>query len=167
MLFDSMSTREVATVLLIRRLYIDLGKSTGGPLHDVLDDNNAYDDCIRDTPCRYRYLWDGRYEQWAQAGDDTSVEHRGEIQRTCEAILAALRDMEDEDSRYDWVDKVRDWINDEMWWRAQSWPRWLGERPTEPPPRPTAEQMEAATLDMDALLAAVPCRWPVEEGACT
>lgn len=65
---------------LVRRLYVDLEQSTGGPLH-------AEDDT------RYAFLFDGRFEAYAQAGDDVSDERKQAIRDTCNAILAELRPL--------------------------------------------------------------------------
>jgi hypothetical protein len=81
---------------LIRRVYEDLGEPTGGPLHTILDDDNIDDEHIESYLAdadRYAYLWDGRFERWAQAGDDVSAEHRMILQITCEAILRAFREF--------------------------------------------------------------------------
>lgn len=80
---------------LIRRLYEDLGCPTGGPLHWMLDDMNIddgqFENADIDKLCAY--LFDGSFERWAQAGDDTSDERKNAIKETCALILHALRDM--------------------------------------------------------------------------
>lgn len=78
---------------LVRRLYVDLGQSTGGPLHIILDDGNVDDHWLADDEDRYAFLFDGRFEEYAQAGDDVSAERKQAIRETCEAILAELRPM--------------------------------------------------------------------------
>lgn len=79
---------------LVRHLYVDLGQSTGGPLHIVLDDGNVDDQWLaEDDGSRYAFLFDGRFEDYAQAGEDVSIGRRREIRDTCELILAVLRRM--------------------------------------------------------------------------
>lgn len=63
---------------LVRHLYVDLGQSTGGPLHIVLDDGNVDDQWLAED---------------AQPGEDVSEGRRREIRDTCELILAVLRRM--------------------------------------------------------------------------
>lgn len=89
----------LAAAWLIEHLYEDLGQCTGGPLHWMLDDGNLSDDQLGDRdPVGYwhrlfDYLHDGRFNQWAQAGDEATPEKLLEIQHTCEAILIAFRGM--------------------------------------------------------------------------
>lgn len=79
---------------LVRHLYVDLGQSTGGPLHIVLDDGNVDGRWLaEDDGSRYAFLFDGRFEDYAQAGENVSLAHRREIRDTCELILAELRRM--------------------------------------------------------------------------
>jgi hypothetical protein len=84
------NTEEVlVTAELIRRLYEDLGCPTGGPLHWMLDDMNIDDEQVEnadlDKICEY--LFDGSFERWAQAGEDTSDERKNAIKETCGLIL--------------------------------------------------------------------------------
>lgn len=85
----------LAAATLVERLYVDLREGTGGPLHVILDDDNIYDECLSDEYLHdsYDYLWDGRYEKYALAGDDTTVEHRQAIQDTCQGIVYVFRKM--------------------------------------------------------------------------
>lgn len=78
---------------LVRRLYVDLDQSAGGPLHIVLDDGNLDDHWLGEDETRYAYLFDSRFEEYAQAGEDVSDERRQAIRDTCEAILTVLRSM--------------------------------------------------------------------------
>lgn len=78
---------------LVRRLYVDLEQSTGGPLHIVLDDGNVDDHWLAEDDTRYAFLFDGRFEAYAQAGDDVSDERKQAIRDTCNAILAELRPL--------------------------------------------------------------------------
>jgi hypothetical protein len=89
------SDEVLVTAELIKRLYEDLGCPTGGPLHAMLDDMNIADDQVErediDKACAY--LFDGSFERWAQAGDDTSDERKNAIKETCALILHAFRGM--------------------------------------------------------------------------
>jgi hypothetical protein len=98
--------------VLIRRLYVDLGESTGGPLHWMLDDGNLGDEefehnlvdgdifLIRHQVHLFAYLYDGTFDRYAQAGDDVSVEHKDAIADTCREIFLLLRTVpESERSR--------------------------------------------------------------------
>lgn len=93
------ATAEVlVTAELIRRLYEDLGQSTGGPLHWMLDDMNVDDGQFerkRDSypDDLYTYLWDGRFETYAQAGDDISDERKQAIEDTCRLIWTSFERM--------------------------------------------------------------------------
>lgn len=80
---------------LIRRLYEDLGCPTGGPLHAMLDDMNIDDGQVANTDIdkACAYLFDGSFERWAQAGDDTSDERKNAIKETCALILYAFSQM--------------------------------------------------------------------------
>jgi hypothetical protein len=83
------------TAQLMRRLFVDLGQSTGGPMHIVLEDGNVEDHsldyCASDA--NMAYLSNGQLEQWAQAGDDVSDQHKQAIRDTCAEITALLRPM--------------------------------------------------------------------------
>jgi hypothetical protein len=103
-----MEDREVVA-RLVRHLYKDLGQASGGPLHIVVDDMNVDDHWMRAT---YDHLFDGRFEQWAEAGDDTSDTFKLELVRTCELILAGLRRMT--------VDERREAIR-AAWRELESW----------------------------------------------
>lgn len=83
--------------LLIRHLYVDLEQYAGGPLHIVLDDHNIDDEFLTEQGDRYAYLFDGRYERYAQAGDTVTLAHREAVRDTCEQILAILRRLSVED----------------------------------------------------------------------
>lgn len=89
------SDEVLVTAELIRRLYEDLGCSTGGPLHAMLDDMNIDDEQVAnadiDKACAY--LFDGSFERWAQAGDDTSDERKNAIKETCALILHSFSQM--------------------------------------------------------------------------
>lgn len=90
------NTEEVlVTAELIRRLYEDLDCWTGGPLHAMLDDMNIDDGQVANTDIdkECAYLFDGSFERWAQAGDDTSDERKNAIKETCALILHAFRGM--------------------------------------------------------------------------
>lgn len=87
-------------ISLIRYLYDDLGQDAGGPLHVILDDGNVADWVIDGCgPDRYTYLWDGTFEAYADAGDDTSERRRQAIQVTCEKIVELLRPMSEDQRR--------------------------------------------------------------------
>lgn len=85
----------LVTAELIRRLYEDLGCSTGGPLHWMLDDMNIDDEQFEnvDIDKLCAYLFDGSFERYARAGDDTSDERKNAIKETCALILHAFRGM--------------------------------------------------------------------------
>jgi hypothetical protein len=111
----------LATVQLIRHLYVDLDQSMGGPLHVQLDDGNLDDYWVGEEADRNRYdhLFDGSFERYAQAGDDVSDERKNAIRDTCEAILKALRPMSVE-QRHATVDLFR-----RGWRMRQSGIRWV------------------------------------------
>lgn len=79
---------------LIRHLYEDLREGTGGPLHAILDDMNIYDDNLGTLgdEDRYKHLFSEDFGKW-RVGEDTSIEHREEIKRTCERILELFLEM--------------------------------------------------------------------------
>jgi len=88
----------LATAELIRRLYEDLGQPTGGPLHWMLDDMNIDDEQFerrRDgyPDDLYAYLWDGRFDAYTQAGEDTSHERKVAIEETCRLIWTSFERM--------------------------------------------------------------------------
>lgn len=88
----------LATAELIRRLYEDLGQDTGGPLHWMLDDMNIDDEQFENKRDSYpgdlyAYLWDGRFDRHAQAGEDTSDERKQAIEDTCRLIWASFERM--------------------------------------------------------------------------
>lgn len=93
------ATAEVlATAELIRRLYEDLGQSTGGPLHWMLDDMNIDDGQFERKregypDDLYTYLWDGSFDRYAQAGEDTSDERKEAIEDTCRLIWTSFDRM--------------------------------------------------------------------------
>lgn len=89
------SDEVLVTAELIRRLYEDLGCPTGGPLHAMLDDMNIDDQQVArtDVDKECAYLFDGSFERWAQAGDDTSGERKNAIKETCALIVHAFRGM--------------------------------------------------------------------------
>lgn len=89
------SAEVLVTAELIRRLYEDLGCPTGGPLHAMLDDMNIDDEQVEneDVDKACAYLFDGSFERWAQAGDDTSDECKNAIKEACELILHSFRQM--------------------------------------------------------------------------
>lgn len=83
----------------VRHLYVDLEQSTGGPLHVVLDDGNVADEFLTEREDRYAFLLDGRFEQYAQAGEDVSTGRKVAIRETCEMILAGLRRLPESERR--------------------------------------------------------------------
>lgn len=83
----------------VRHLYVDLEQSTGGPLHVVLDDGNVADEFLTERDDRYAFLLDGRFEQYAQAGEDVSTGRKVAIRETCEMILAGLRWLPESERR--------------------------------------------------------------------
>lgn len=88
----------LATAELIRRLYEDLGQPTGGPLHWMLDDMNIDDEQFerrRDgyPDDLYAHLWDGRFDAYTQAGEDTSHERKVAIEETCRLIWTSFERM--------------------------------------------------------------------------
>lgn len=120
-----MSAPEVlATVQLIRRLYVDLEQPAGGPLHVQLDDGNLGDYWVGEEANRgrYGYLFDGSFERWSQAGDNVSHERKCAIRDTCEAILVLLRQM-DETGRHAAVS---------LFWKSWDGLRWVPNDEPEP-----------------------------------
>jgi hypothetical protein len=85
----------LVTAELIRRLYEDLECPTGGPLHAMLDDMNIADEQVEneDVDRACEYLFDGSFERYAQAGDDTSDERKNAIKETCRMIIWSFRQM--------------------------------------------------------------------------
>jgi hypothetical protein len=90
----------LAVAHLIERLYDMPGCSTGGPLHDVLDDMNLDGDAngdisgqgtnlVRTWHGRFDYLTDGTFDRWASA----SPAEKDHIVHLCEAIAYAMDTM--------------------------------------------------------------------------
>lgn len=92
-------SQESELLVLIRKLYHDLGQATGGPLHVELDDMNLCDEDLTPQHDRYNYLFDGRFDAYAYAGDDVSYSRKQAIQDVCERILALLRPMSEPERR--------------------------------------------------------------------
>jgi hypothetical protein len=112
-----MTTHEMlATVDLIRHLYVDLGQTMGGPLHVQLDDGNLDDFWVskEGNLSTYDHLLDGSFERHAQAGDDVSSVRKVAIHDTCEQILRALRLMS--------VEQRKATVN--LFWRHWDGLRW-------------------------------------------
>ena len=115
------------TAQLIRRLYVDLGQDTGGPLHWMLDDMNI-DDSQYETDGRtdgypdslYAHLWSDRFAAYAPAGTDTSTERRQAIEDTCRLIWTALSRMP-ESWRAASIAYAEGWAQD-LLGREPNWP---------------------------------------------
>ena len=107
----------LATVELIRRLYVDLGQEMGGPLHVQLDDGNLDDLWLAEDPGydRYGHLFNGEFESYADPGEDVSLERRQAIKDTCEQILKALRLMS--------IEQRKATVN--LFWRHWNGLRWV------------------------------------------
>lgn len=88
------------TAQLIKRLCVDLGQDTGGPLHWMLDDMNI-DDGQFEMEGRtdgypdnlYTHLWSDQFAAYAPAGTDTSTERRQAIEDICRLIWTSLSRM--------------------------------------------------------------------------
>lgn len=84
-------TDEVDEVLeLMRKLYVDLRQSTGGPLHVQLDDWNYHDDCW--TPKYLAGIYDHlrdpvQLERWNRGADVDA------IIACCDRIIELMREM--------------------------------------------------------------------------
>jgi len=113
------------TAQLIRRLYIDLGQDTGGPLHWMLDDMNIDDAQFEDRDDIYHtklyaHLWSDQFAAYAQAGEDTSTERRQAIEDTCRLIWTSLERMP-ETHRAAAIAYAEGWAQD-LLGREPEWP---------------------------------------------
>lgn len=76
-------------VVLIHKLYVDLGRGTGGPLHVILDDGNIYDRQFNEEPTWKKKV----YSQERGWQDTNEPDDTPEVIECCQRIWALLEEM--------------------------------------------------------------------------